>query len=82
MASILSNICVGMYGIYHPDYVPEKWHVFIGYLISTWMCCAIVLFLNRALPMINNLGLFFIIAGVFITILVCAIMVRIICVGG
>jgi choline transport protein len=32
------------------------------------------MFFNRALPLINNLGLFFILAGVFITILVCAIM--------
>lgn len=32
------------------------------------------MFANRALPAINNLGLFFIIAGVVISILVCAIM--------
>ncbi|KAH7355145.1 amino acid/polyamine transporter I [Rhexocercosporidium sp. MPI-PUGE-AT-0058] len=71
MASISSQICVAMYGLYHPDYIPERWHVFIAYLIITWTCCSIVLFANRALPTINNIGLFFILAGVFITIIVC-----------
>jgi choline transport protein len=74
MASISGQIAVTMYGIYRPDYVPERWHIFIAYLITTWICCSTVLFANRALPMVNNIGLFFIIAGVFITIVVCAIM--------
>lgn len=74
MASISSQIAVAMYGIYHPDYVPERWHIFIGYVIVTWLCCSIVLFANKALPMLNNIGLFFILAGVFITIIVCASM--------
>lgn len=74
MASICGQIAVAMYGIYHPDYESQRWHVFIGYLIITWMCCSVVLFANRALPMLNTIGLFFILAGVFITVLVCAIM--------
>lgn len=89
MASISSNIAVAMYGIYHPDYEPQRWHIFIGYLIVTWMCCCIVLFANKALPMINNigmtsiscshvtnfnLGLFLILAGVFITVITCAVL--------
>lgn len=74
MASISSQIAIAMYGIYRPNYVMERWHVFIGYLVVTWLCCFTVLFANRALPTINNIGLFFILAGVFITILVCAIM--------
>lgn len=43
--------------------------------VNTVGCgCAIVLFANRALPTINELGLFFTIAGAFITIVVCASM--------
>ncbi|KAK0120696.1 hypothetical protein ONS96_010899 [Cadophora gregata f. sp. sojae] len=72
MASISGQICVAMYGLYHPNYSPERWHVFIAYLIITWTCCSIVLFANRALPTINNIGLFFILAGVFITIVCCS----------
>ena len=33
-----------------------------------------MLFANRALPVIGNLGMFFIISGVLITIIVCAVM--------
>jgi choline transport protein len=74
MSSIIGNIAVGMWSVTHPEYVFQKWHVFVAYLIGTWMCCLTVLFANRALPAINNLGLVFILGGVFITILVCAIM--------
>lgn len=74
MASISGNILVAMYGIYRPEYVPERWHIFIAYLVLTWICCCTVLFANRALPMVNNIGLFFILAGVVITIIICAIL--------
>lgn len=63
-----------MYGLFHEEYAYERWQVFIVYLFITWMSCAIVLFFNRALPTITNLGLFFTLVGVFITVLVCAIM--------
>ena len=76
MASISGQIAVAMYGIYRPDYSPARWHIFIAYLITTWICCCTVLFANRALPVVNNIGLFFILAGVFITIVVCAVMPR------
>ncbi|KAB8298028.1 hypothetical protein EYC80_001800 [Monilinia laxa] len=74
MSSIASNVAVAMYGLYHPDYVVARWHIFIGYIIITWIACSIVLFANRVLPLINNVGLAFILGGVFITIIVCAVM--------
>lgn len=74
MSAIIANQIISMWGLFHPDYTSQRWHVFVTYLIVTWMCCATVLFANRALPAISNLGLFFIIAGVIITILICAIM--------
>lgn len=64
MSSIASNVAVALYGLYHPDYVVARWHIFIGYIIITWIACGIVLFANRALPMINNIGLAFILGGV------------------
>lgn len=74
ISSILANQIISMYGLFHEGYAFERWHVFIVYLIITWMSCAVVLFANRALPKISTLGLILILAGVFITILVCAIM--------
>lgn len=63
-----------MYATFHPDFVAQKWHVFISYTISTWISCATVLFANKLLPIIENLGLVFTVAGVFVTIVVCAVM--------
>lgn len=63
-----------MYGLFHPDFAYQRWNVFIAYLIITWITCFIVMFANRALPAITNIGLFLILAGCFITIMVCAIM--------
>ncbi|KAF2259562.1 amino acid transporter [Lojkania enalia] len=74
MSSILANQVVSMYGLFHPTYAYERWHIFIAYLIITWIACFIVMFANRALPTLTNLGLFLILVGVFITIMVCAIM--------
>ena len=74
MSSIVANEILAMYALYHPGYVVARWNVFVVYLILTWSCCACVLFANRLLPMFNNLGLFFMLAGCFIPILVCAIM--------
>ncbi|EMD86901.1 hypothetical protein COCC4DRAFT_141061 [Bipolaris maydis ATCC 48331] len=74
ITSILSTQIISMYGLFHPGYAYERWHVFIVYLILTWISCAIVMFANRALPKLTNIGLFFILVGVFVTIMVCAIM--------
>ena len=74
MMAIVGNICVQMYSLYHPDFTPEAWHIFVAYIICTWLGCAVVIFANRVLPMLNTFGFFFIIAGVFITIVCCAAM--------
>lgn len=61
-----------MYATYHSEFQAKSWHVFVSYLIVTWCCCCIVLFANRVLPALNNFGLYFILGGVFTTIVVCA----------
>jgi choline transport protein len=63
-----------MYALFHPEFEIHRWQVFVAYLICIWACCFIVLFANRALPTIESIGGFLVIAGVIITILVCAIM--------
>lgn len=63
-----------MYSVSHPGFVTERWHVFVTYVIATWVFTAIVLFANRVLPKIEQAGLFFLLAGVLISIIVCAVM--------
>lgn len=74
VSAILGQQTVSMYALMHPGFEMKSWHVFISFIICTWLCCSIVLFLNRFLPQLNNLGGFFILAGVLITIIVCACM--------
>ncbi|KAJ5780023.1 SNF2-related protein [Penicillium paradoxum] len=74
MSLIMGQQTVAMYALMHPDFVPSQWNTFLSFILCTWVTCSIVLFMNRWLPYIGNLGMFFILAGVFITIIVCAVM--------
>ena len=65
---------VSMYAVSHPAFVMQRWHVFLTYLIINWMACFCMLYANRILPVMEKAGVFFIIAGVSITIIVCAAM--------
>lgn len=73
-SAIIGNGVLFCYQLYHPELEVKRWQVFIVYQIITWFCCCIVLFCNRALSTINRAGSFFMLSGVFITVLVCAIM--------
>ncbi|KAI9932134.1 hypothetical protein MW887_009643 [Aspergillus wentii] len=74
MSAILGQQTVSMYALMHPGFVPQSWHVFVSFIICTWLCCCIVLFMNKFLPYVGNLGMILILGGVFVTIIVCAVM--------
>ncbi len=75
MSSVLANQLVSMYGMLHlGSYEFHQWHVLVAYVITTWMCCGVVLFGNKILPQLNTLGMFLSVGGVVVTLLVCAIM--------
>lgn len=72
--AIVGNVFVQLYGVTHSDFVSKPWHVFIAYLIMTWGGCLTVCYANRVMPHLHTIGIFTVIAGVFITIVVCAAM--------
>ncbi|KAL8798375.1 MAG: hypothetical protein Q9182_006716 [Xanthomendoza sp. 2 TL-2023] len=74
IVQIVAAQTVSMYAVMHDGFVTKQWHVFVTYIIITWISVFIVLFINRALPSIEMIGGFTVVAGVFISILVCAIM--------
>lgn len=74
MTSILGNTIVQMYAVTHPGFVAEAWHVFVVYIIATWLACAAVCLANSAMPSLNKFGLFAIIAFFFITVIIVAVM--------
>ena len=74
IVSIPSNVVVQMYAVFHPDFVVQPWHVYVAFVIITWACCAMVIFGNRLLPLLNNIGLFLVIVGGLVTVIVVAAM--------
>lgn len=74
IVQIVAAQLVSMYAVMHGGFETQQWHVFVTYIIITWITCFINLYMNRALPSIEMIGGFFVIAGVFISILVCAVM--------
>ena len=71
---IIGAQAVSMYAAFHPAFVTQRWHVFVAYMIVNWLSCFCVLFANWILPLLEQGGAFLIIAGVLITIIVCASM--------
>lgn len=74
MCSIMGNTIVQMYALNHPEFEAKAWHVFIVYIIVTWLACLSVCFFNRAMPYLNNIGIFFIVMGFIVTVIVLAVM--------
>jgi len=74
IVSIPANICVEFYAIYHPEFVVQQWHVFLAFVCITWSGAAFCIFCNRLIPKLQNTGLFLIIAGGLITIIVVSTM--------
>ncbi|MCJ1417718.1 hypothetical protein MMC32_004063 [Xylographa parallela] len=72
IVSIPANVAVQMYAVFHPDLVIQPYMVYIAFLLITWSCCALVIFGNRLLPLLNQFGLFLVIGGGLITIIVVA----------
>ncbi|KAK0856101.1 hypothetical protein LTR03_001509 [Friedmanniomyces endolithicus] len=65
---------IAMYSVFHPDYTPQRWHIFIAFLGTTWMALSLVLFGQRLLPKITTAMGISLMLLFFITTMVCAIM--------
>ncbi|KAJ9636996.1 hypothetical protein H2204_005144 [Knufia peltigerae] len=71
---IMSELCVQMYFLYHPDYVIQQWNLFVGLLCITVLCVSVTIFFNGILPYLQQFGLFVVTVGGLITIIVLAAM--------
>jgi choline transport protein len=63
-----------MYFMYHPLFVIQPWNVFVVFTLIVWLCIAATIFFNRYLPYLQYFGLFIVLAGGLITIIVLAAM--------
>jgi amino acid transporter len=71
---ITAAIIITMAQLNAPSYQYERWQVFVVFIFCAWLFAAIVLFFNKAIPKIEQVGGFFIIAGFLITVIVSAVM--------
>ncbi|KAI1103590.1 amino acid transporter [Jackrogersella minutella] len=75
LIQITANILVQLYATYHQDtYVPDAWHVYVTYVGVLWLCAFFVIFANKLVPYTQNCGMFFVLVGGIITIIVISAM--------
>lgn len=74
LLQVTANISVNLYLVYHQDYVPAAWHVYVAYVLITWFCVLVAVFGNRLVPHLQSFGLFLVVVGGLVTIVVLAAM--------
>ncbi|KAF2497393.1 amino acid transporter [Lophium mytilinum] len=74
LAVVGSEGLVGLYSLTHPELEPQRWHIFVSYIIIIWLCCFTLLFGNRLLPSINYALMVLVIGGWFVTLIVVGVM--------
>ncbi|KAK8100160.1 hypothetical protein PG999_010534 [Apiospora kogelbergensis] len=74
MASIFANTVVQMYAANHAGFEARPWHVFVTYIVATWLACALVCCANGAMPHLNTFGIFAVLVGFFVTVIVVTVM--------
>ncbi|KIY03711.1 uncharacterized protein Z520_00402 [Fonsecaea multimorphosa CBS 102226] len=71
---ITAAIIITMAQLNASNYEYQRWQVFVVFLFCAWLFAAVVLFFNKAIPLLEQIGGFFIIAGFLITVIVSAVM--------
>ncbi|KAM0558030.1 hypothetical protein ACHAPJ_005197 [Fusarium lateritium] len=74
LVQVAANAGVQCYATLTPDFSPSAWHVYVAYLIVTWLSTFMVIFSNRLVPYTQHLGLFLVVAGGLVTIIIVAAM--------
>ncbi|KAF2972171.1 hypothetical protein GQX73_g1403 [Xylaria multiplex] len=75
LVQITANVSVQLYAVYHQGtYVQKAWHVYVTYVALLWLSTLFVIFANRLVPYTQTLGMFFVIVGGVVTIIVIAAM--------
>ncbi|KAI9687442.1 MAG: hypothetical protein M1820_010433 [Bogoriella megaspora] len=71
---VMSELLVQMYVVYHPDLVIQSWHIFVALVCICWLSIAVTIFGNKYLPYLQHFGLFMVVAGGIISVIVVAAM--------
>ncbi|RMZ78090.1 hypothetical protein DV737_g4001, partial [Chaetothyriales sp. CBS 132003] len=71
---ITAAIIITMAQLNSPSYEYQRWQVFVVFIFCAWLFAAVVIFFNKAIPLIEQIGGFFIIGGFLISVIVSAVM--------
>jgi amino acid transporter len=71
---IPANIILQMYLIFHPDFIILPWHLFLTFVLVNIFCCATIVFGNKYQPILQSVGLFMVVVGGVVTVIVVAVM--------
>ncbi|KAK4579944.1 hypothetical protein LTR86_000145 [Recurvomyces mirabilis] len=64
---------IAMYSVYHPDYIPQRWQIFVAFVCVTWLDLSFILFGQRILARIaTGMGATLLLLFLIVT-LMCAI---------
>ncbi|KAI0446439.1 amino acid transporter [Xylaria telfairii] len=75
LLQITANILVQLYAVNRQEtYTSEAWHVYLAYVGVLWLSTLFIIFANRLVPYTQTLGMFFVMFGGVITIIVIAAM--------
>ncbi|KAJ7860074.1 choline transport protein [Mycena olivaceomarginata] len=72
---IPANVVVQMYVVFHPDVLVQLFSAvayFRGVFVINWICSLTVIFFNRLMPALQRFGVFMIMVGGLVTIIVLA----------
>ncbi|KAI1630202.1 amino acid/polyamine transporter I [Exophiala viscosa] len=75
VTNFIAAMVVGIAQLNHPDYVIERWHIYLVFVVVTWMAICLNIFGTSILPMWNKFILGFSLTTLvitMITILACA----------
>lgn len=74
LVQVAANAGVQCYATLTPGFSPSAWHVYVAYLIVIWLSTFVVIFSNRLVPYTQKLGLFLVVAGGLVTVIIVAVM--------
>lgn len=76
ISSMLGNEAVAMYLLLNPGSQWHSWQVFIVFQLLAWICCAMVCFGNKLIPLLNRVALVLSMCGLLVTVIVLTVMPR------
>ena len=54
VTNFIAAMVVGIAQLNHPNYVIERWHIYLVFVVVTWMAICLNIFGTRILPMWNK----------------------------